>query len=144
MKLTNKDKEFLERLHRLLEKKELSVDLVSRGLKQMVLRGNYGDRIDRCFGMTRQGVRWRFQRLFNEVYVSAYETIYFLENLIGPELRGYALEIAKERVALRRKARKTTDPGFYRRGRPVHIARSRALPNCKGICPPLFKAQINS
>lgn len=115
MKLTNKDKVFLERLHRLLEQKELSVDLVDRGLKQMVLRGNYGDRIDQSFGMTRQGVRWRFQRLFNDVYVSAYETIYFLESLIGPELRAYALEIAKERVALRRKAQKTTDPGFYRR-----------------------------
>ena len=115
MKLTNKDKEFLERLHRLLSQKELSVDLVDLGLKQMVLRGNYGDRIDQSFGMTRQGVRWRFQRLFNDVYVSAYETIFFVESLMGPELRAYALEIAKERVALRRKARKTTDPGFYRR-----------------------------
>lgn len=115
MKLTNKDKEFLERLRRLFDQKELSVELVDHGLKRMVLCGNYGDRIDRCFGMTRQGVRWRFQRLFNEVYVSAYETIFFLESLIGPYLRNHALEIAKERVALRRKARKTTDPGFYRR-----------------------------
>ena len=63
------------------------MELVDHGLKRMVLCGNYGDRIDRCFGMTRQGVRWRFQRLFNEVYVSAYETIFFLESLIGPYLR---------------------------------------------------------
>ena len=38
----------------------------------MVLRGAYGDRVHQAFRMTRQGVRWRFRRLFNEVYVSAF------------------------------------------------------------------------
>jgi len=56
--------------------------------------------------MSRQGVRWRFYRLFNEVYVSAYETIYFVENFFGTDLRQMAMEIAKERVELRKKAQK--------------------------------------
>jgi hypothetical protein len=47
MKLTVKDKEFLERLRELMQKKELSVDLKTDGYKRMVLRGNYGDKIDR-------------------------------------------------------------------------------------------------
>lgn len=43
-------------------------------------------------------------RLFNEIYVSAYETIYFVESLFGIELRQKAIEIAKERVAMRKNA----------------------------------------
>ncbi len=43
MKLTVKDKEFLERLRELMQNKELSVDLKTDGYKRMVLRGNYGD-----------------------------------------------------------------------------------------------------
>ena len=60
--------------------------------------------------MTRQGVRWRFQRLFNEIYTNAYETVFWMESNFGTELRPMALEIAKERVALRKKA---SSKGFF-------------------------------
>ncbi len=106
MKLTDKDKDFLERLKGLLDKKELSIELKEDGLKRLVLRQNYGDKIASCFNMTRQGVRWRFQRLFNEIYINAYCTIYWVESNFGTELRRHALEIAKERVELRKKAQK--------------------------------------
>ena len=109
MKLTVKDKDFLERLKRLLEEKELKIDLKEDGLKRFVLRQNYGDKIDKCFGMTRQGVRWRFYHL-TEMYISSVEVIYFLESNFGTELRPMALEIAKERVALRKKA---SSKGFF-------------------------------
>jgi len=51
--------------------------------------------------MSRQGVRWRFWRLFNEVYVSAYETIYLMEPVRNPTPQ-QALAIAKERVEMRK------------------------------------------
>ena len=98
MKLTTKDKEFLERLLKLSDEKGLSVGLIRTGLPRMVLRKNYGDKVEKAFGMTRQGVRWRFNRLFNEIYVSAYETIYFIESYFGTDLRKKAMEIAKDRV----------------------------------------------
>ena len=100
MKLTVKDKDFLERLKSLLEAKELSIGLKEDGYKRLVLRQNYGDKVEKTFNMSRQGVRWRFYRLFNEVYVFAYETIYFVESFFGTELRQMAMEIAKERVEL--------------------------------------------
>ena len=75
-------------------------------MKRFVLRQNYGDKVEKTFKMSRQGVRWRFYRLFNEVYVSAYETIYFVESSFGAELRQMAMEVAKERVELRKKAQK--------------------------------------
>ena len=109
MKLTVKDKDFLERLKRLLEEKELKIDLKEDGLKRFVLRQNYGDKVEKCFGMTRQGVRWRFHHL-TEMYISSLEVIYFLESNFGTELRPMALEIAKERVALRKKA---SSKGFF-------------------------------
>ena len=115
MKLTVKDKEFLERLKPLLDSKELNIELKKGGLKRLVLRQNYGDKITSYFNMTRQGVRWRFQRLFNEIYVSSYETIYWLESLFGTELRQKALEIAKERVELRKKAQEMGRFEIYRR-----------------------------
>ena len=115
MKLTHKDKEFLDRLRRLFDSKGLDIDLKKDGLKRLVLRKNYGDRIEEAFGMTRQGVRWRFQRLFNGIYVEAYGTIYMVESLFGTELRQKALEIAKERVEMRKAARKMSDLGFHRR-----------------------------
>ena len=59
--------------------------------------------------MTRQGVRWRFHHLM-EMYMSAYEALYLLESNFGTELRPMALEIAKERVALRKKA---SSKGFF-------------------------------
>ena len=109
MKLTIKDKDFLEKLKSLLEAKELKISLKEDGLKRFVLRQNYGDKVEKCFNMTRQGVRWRFHHLF-EIYVLAYEAIYFLESNFGTELRSMALEIAKERVALRKKA---SQKGFF-------------------------------
>jgi len=106
MKLTLKDKDFLERLKALVESKDLSIELKQDGLKRFVLRHNYGDKIESEFGMSRQGVRWRFQRIFSEVYSQAYETIYWVESSFGTELRQKALEIAKERVQLRQEAQK--------------------------------------
>ena len=105
MKLTNKDKVFLEKLKSLFEKKELSVELKDDGVKRIVLRKNYGVKIE-SFGLTRQGVRWRFHRLFSEIYVNAYLTIFWVESNFGTGLRKMAIEIAKERVALRKKAQK--------------------------------------
>jgi hypothetical protein len=106
MKLTYKDKDFLERLKSLLEAKELCIEFKEDGYKRLVLRQNYGDKVEKAFGMSRQGVRWRFYRLFNEVYIEAYEVIFFLESNFGTELRQMAIEIAKERVELRKKAQK--------------------------------------
>ena len=115
MKLTVKDKDFLEHLKPLFDSRDLSIDLKKDGLKRLVLRQNYGDRIEQSFGLTRQGVRWRFQRIFSEIYASSYEAIYFIESLFGTELRQKALEIARERVELRKKARKMEDFDFHRR-----------------------------
>ena len=114
MKLTLKDKAFLEHLKGLLESKDLSIELKKDGLKRLVLRQNYGDRIEKTFNMTRQGVRWRFQRLFNDIYVSAYECIYMVESLFGTELRSMALEIVKERVALRKQAKEMGNFTIFR------------------------------
>ena len=114
MKLTVKDKDFLERLRVLLDSKDLSIELKNDGLKRFVLRQNYGDRISSNFGMTRQGVRWRFQRLMNEIYVNAYSTIFWVESNFGTELRSMALEIAEERIALRKAAKKSGNLDDYR------------------------------
>ena len=101
MKLTTKDKEFLERLRQLMESKDLSVELRSDRPCYMVLRGTYGEKIHQTFRMSRQGVRWRFQRLLNDIYVSAFETILVVEKTFGTQLRDHALRISKERHALR-------------------------------------------
>jgi len=106
MKLTCKDKDFLERLKKLLDEKELAIELKEDGTKRLVLRQNYGDKVEKTFNMSRQGVRWRFYRLFNEVYIEAYEIIFFVESNFGTELRQMAIEIARERVELRKKAQK--------------------------------------
>jgi len=39
----------------------------------MVLRGTYGEKVYGAFRMTREGVRWRFWRLFNDIYVSVFD-----------------------------------------------------------------------
>ena len=98
MKLTSKDKEFLERLKAICDEQSLSIDLRSDGITRMVLRKNYGARIETHFGMTRQGVRWRFQRLFSEIYVNAYVTILWVESRFGTHLRHHAMAIARERM----------------------------------------------
>lgn len=115
MRLTAKDKEFLERLAPLMEQRQLSIEMKEDGVRRLVLHGNYGDRIEREFGMTRQGVRWRFQRLFNGVYVEAYERILWIESMFGNGLRHQAMAIAKERVDLRRQARKVSGAILQRR-----------------------------
>ena len=53
------------------------------------------------------GVRWRFHRLFNHVYVEAFETILFLEKVFGTQLREYAVRISGERHKMRREIRNT-------------------------------------
>ena len=115
MKLTIKDKDFLERLKSLLEDEHLSIELKQDGMKRLVLRQNYGDKIESRFRMTRQGVRWRFGRLFNEIYVNAYLTIFLVESRFGTELRNHAIEIARERIALQKHAKKFDDFEVCRR-----------------------------
>jgi hypothetical protein len=115
MILTQKDRDFLERLKLLLESKDLSVDMKEDGYKRLVLKQNYGDKIESAFRMSRQGVRWRFWRLFNQVYVSAYETIYLVESQFGAQLRQQALAIAKERVEMRKRHQQMGGFDVYRR-----------------------------
>lgn len=98
MKLTQKDKEFLERLAFLLEERDLYVELAAASGPRMVLRKNYGDRIERAFDMTRQGVRWRFNRVFNEMYVESYRTVLWVESRFGTGLREKAMQIARDRA----------------------------------------------
>jgi len=124
MKLTLKDKDFLEKLKVLLESKELSIELKKDGVKRLVLRQNYGDKIESEFNLTRQGVRWRFQRLFSVIYIESYLAIYWIESNFGTELRQMAMEIAKERVELRKKARKIDDFEFCRREKGSEGSRS--------------------
>ena len=104
MKLTEKDKIFLETLKTLMESKDLWVELKPDQPSRMVLRGTYGDKVHEAFRMTRQGVRWRFWRLFNDIYVSAFETILFIEKVFGTELRDHAIRISREKYALRQEA----------------------------------------
>ena len=104
MKLTIKDKEFLEKLKNLIEDKDLSVELKENGIKRMVLRKNYGDKVESTFGLTRQGVRWRFDRLFNNIYIQSYLSIFWVESNFGTHLRKMAIEIARERISMRNKA----------------------------------------
>ncbi len=115
MKLSQKDKEFVERLKTLMETKDLSIELIDDGIKRLVLRRNYGDKIESIFNMSRQGVRWRFHRIFNDIYINAYLTIYWVESNFGTQLRGDAIEIAKQSVELRKKAKKMGFSQAYRR-----------------------------
>jgi hypothetical protein len=87
-----------------MDSRELSVELKPDRPSRMVLRGTYGERIHRAFRMTRQGVRWRFWRLFNDIYVAAFETILFIEKTFGTQLRDHAIRISKERWKLRQEA----------------------------------------
>ena len=107
MKLTEKDKAFLEQLKTLMESKDLSVELRPGRPSHMVLCGTYGEKVHRAFRMSRQGVRWRFWHLFNETYVSAFETILFVEKAFGTQLREHAIRISKERYELRQEAMQT-------------------------------------
>ena len=104
MKLTEKDKVFLEELRRLLDEHGLSIEFREDGFKRLILRQNYGAKIERDFGMTRQGVRWRFQRLLNQIYPEAYQTILFVESSFGIELRPKAMAMARQRAELHKEA----------------------------------------
>lgn len=91
-------------MKKLTESKDLWVELKPDRPSYMILKGTYGKKIHKTFRVTRQGVRWRFQRLFNQVYVEAFETILFLEKTFGTRLREYAVRISKEKYALRQEA----------------------------------------
>lgn len=99
--LTDKDKIFLEKLKKLMDSKDLCVELKPDRPSRMVLKGTYGEKIHKTFGVTRQGVRWRFQHIFGKIYVEAFEAILFIEKNFGPQLRDHAIRISKERYALR-------------------------------------------
>ena len=103
MKLTCKDAEFLIKLKALLDEKDLAIELKEDGRKRLVLKKNYGDRIEQYFGMTRQGVRWRFSRMMNEIYPQAYLTILFIESSFGIALRQDAMAIARQQADLQRR-----------------------------------------
>ena len=94
----------MENLKKLTESKDLWVELKPNNPSYMVLKGTYGKKIHKTFRVTRQGVRWRFQRLFNRVYVEAFLTILMVEKIFGTQLREYAIKISKERYALRQEA----------------------------------------
>ena len=91
-------------MKKLTESKDLWVELKPDEPGYMVLKGTYGEKIHKTFRVTRQGVRWRFQRLFNHVYVEAFLTILMIEKIFGTQLREYAVRISKEKYTLRQKA----------------------------------------
>ena len=101
MKLTEKDASFLEHIRMLMDSKDLRVELKLGSPSRMILRGTYGEKIHKTFGVTRQGVRWRFQRLFCQIYVEAFLVIMAIEKIFGSQLREYAIRISRERYALR-------------------------------------------
>ena len=97
----------MEELRKLMDSKDLWVELKPGEPRYMILKGSYGRKIHDTFGVTRQGVRWRFQQLFGKKYIEAFETIMFIEKTFGTQLREYAIRISKERYALRQKALQT-------------------------------------
>ena len=86
-----------------MESRELWVELRAGRPSYMVLRGTYGEKVHEAFGMSRQGVRWRFQRLLGDVYVSAFESITLIERTFGTQLRDHAVRISQERYELRQR-----------------------------------------
>ena len=90
-----------------MDSRDLSVELKPGKPSCMVLRGTYGQNIHKAFRMTRQGVRWRFWRVLNDIYVSAFETVLFVEKTFGTQLRDYAIRISKDRYALRQEIENT-------------------------------------
>jgi len=71
---------------------------------RMILKGTYGEKIHKTFGVTRQGVRWRFHHIFGDSYIRAFETILAIENIFGTQLREYAVRISRGKYALRQEA----------------------------------------
>ena len=109
MNLTAKDKAFLDALSHLASESGVAVEVRERPFKHFVLRHTYGLHVHKRFHMTRQGVRWRVDRVFNRIYVSALETILAVERSFGVSLRKEAIEMAQERYLLRQRVR--TDLG---------------------------------
>ena len=89
------------KLKSLVEENELEIELKEFPYKYFILKGNYGQKIERMFNISRQGVRWRFYRVFNLIYVSAYESIFTIEKYFGTSLRDQAIEISKQRYLFR-------------------------------------------
>ena len=87
-----------------MDSKNLWVELKPDNPSRMVLKGTYGEKVHKTFGVTRQGVRWRFQRLFGQVYVEAFLTILMVEKVFGTQLREYAIRISRERYTLRQQS----------------------------------------
>lgn len=104
MKLTEKDKEFIAKLRELIDSGDLWIDLKMDRPSYMVLKGTYGKKIHSVFGMTRQGVRWRFQRVFGDIYVSAFESILTIEKSFGSGLRNNAIKISRQRYQFKQYA----------------------------------------
>ena len=116
MKLTEKDKAFLEALRQLMDSRDLWVELKPGMPSRMVLHGTYGEKIHKAFRMSRQGARWRFLRL-SDMYISSFETILFVEKACGPHLREHAIRLSKERYALRQEIARS---GFQSADSLVH------------------------
>lgn len=90
-----------------MESTDLWVELKRETPSYMVLRGTYGEKLHRAFRMSRQGVRWRFWRVLNDMYVSSFETILFIESTFGTQLREHAIQISRERHQLRQQNQKS-------------------------------------
>ena len=101
MKLTEKDKEFLSKLKDMVESEDLWIDMKISRPSYMILKGTYGKKVHSVFQMSRQGVRWRFQRVFGDIYVSAFESILTIEKTFGTGLRQHAVKISRQRYQLR-------------------------------------------
>ena len=82
-----------------MQNHELWVELRIDQPSYLVLCGNYGEKIHRAFNLSRQGVRWRFQRIM-EMYIASFETILFVEKILGSELRHDAVTISRQRYEL--------------------------------------------
>ena len=87
-----------------MDSKNLWVELKPDNPSRMILKGTYGEKIHKTFGVTRQGVRWRFQHIFGGAYIAAFQTILAIEKMFGTQLREYAIKISKERYVLRQEA----------------------------------------
>ncbi len=87
-----------------MDSKDLRVELRPGSPSRMVLKGTYGENIHKTFGVTRQGVRWRFQHIFGKIYCDAFSAILAIEKNFGTELREYAVRISKERYAIQKEA----------------------------------------
>jgi hypothetical protein len=86
-----------------MDSKDLRVELRPAEPSRMILKGTYGQKIHKAFGVTRQGIRWRFHHIFSDAYISAFETVLAIEKIFGTQLREYAIRISKERYSIRQR-----------------------------------------